>query len=130
MIEAYLAPFSLAAISALTFLAYKHPSAYSQIHSYIHYSLIFVVCSLLIWNFAVIETSREISLVVSPDGDFAMRSAVNETREHLMIPFKYIIGIYLPVSLYLSFLLVIPHLINSAHKDTTDNSDHEDNTDK
>lgn len=110
MIESLVVTFSAAAISGLTFLAYKHPDAYESIYKYLNGTLILSTFSVVLWNSAVSYTFIQISTVVRESG-YDIYSSAEKTVDSLQVPFTTIAVIYLCISFYLLFLRVLPDIL-------------------
>lgn len=102
-----------AAVSALTFIAYKHPSGYRKIRPYIQNSItaVFFVC--LSWNLGVSTGISEVQEFISPE-NFDEVGAIKDT---LLIPFLVLILSYLIVQLYFTILFALPLILDLEDND-------------
>jgi hypothetical protein len=110
--------FAVAAVSAVTFVAYKHPRAYAKLYLWLCGANFAGVMGMVIWNFSNLATSNTILRSgLSPDKIAATESIINITE----IPAWWIfLGGF--VAFYLLFLTSLPYWLieqedpNKEHK--------------
>src|SRR5690349_3293182 len=95
----------LAAISALTYVAYKHPDGYGRLHKVgrVIFPTLFV--GALIWD---ISASRAFSALYEMFIDRQAARAIIDGRELLSL---YVVLAYMGLMLYLEFLAFLPDIL-------------------
>ena len=109
MMEALIPGLIIAAVSGVTFVAYKHPSAYQRITIPIRLILLLAFCCTAVWNFAVGETARAL------DGFVEVSKGLEaiEARRSLEFPFGWLFGGYIGIVLYFKFLSFLPETLSN-----------------
>jgi hypothetical protein len=104
----------LAAISAITFLAYKHPNAYARLHMPLFFISTLVCGVLIAWNGGISSAATKIRALTPPDG--VTYTPVIDAISNLEFGGISITVTYLGVVIYLSFLLCLPQLLKEDEK--------------
>lgn len=86
----------VAALTGLTYLAYKHPKSYSEIYIVISAFVLALLVGLSAWNFAVSQSFRKLI----PYMDTDKLDVAGTVIDGLSIPMVYIWGVIL-VNIYL-----------------------------
>lgn len=118
MIETIAPSLVIAAISGISFLAYKHPRAYQKLFIPICYAQLAIVVGLVIWD-AAITTAFSYLLPHFKNDEVKLAS---ETVERLSLPIEWVLLGSFSLYLFLLFLLNLPKLISDP---TTEPVDHE-----
>ena len=97
----------MAAFSALTFVAYKHPVGYQRLAKPIRYISVALFCSAVIWDMGSMRTLSNIY-------QFIDAAKINEARvaaENTQFMSGYIFAAYFAGLLYLEFLGYLPEIL-------------------
>jgi hypothetical protein len=97
----------LAAISALTFLAYKHPRAYQKMFRLLSVCYIAIVVSALAWHLGVFAVGKAMFSYIEAD---KLKEAEALASNYLIAP--WMLPTALAVYVYLAGLLWLPLLLN------------------
>jgi hypothetical protein len=98
----------LAALSALTFVAYRHPDGYQRLMRPIRYVVPVLFTAALVWD---ISSMRTLSNLYS----FIDASKLNEAKaaaDNTQMLNWYILGAYFAGMLYLEFLSFLPEILS------------------
>ena len=105
----------VAAISGLTFLAYKHPQAYHKIHTWLMYTSYAFIATALIWDFS---GSATIGAMLPFVGAGKIDDALKAASELRILNW----GVWLGYSMFISYLLFLdnlPLILGNKKKATT-----------
>ena len=104
--------FGLAALSAITFLAYKHPTAYKKISSYFQAAVTIVYLSVMSWDAALTLSLSTLRPFLIVDKTKEAETAI----AGMQTPFLATIGLFLVAILYLFALDFLPYLLKEEEK--------------
>lgn len=117
MIESLASGLIIAAITGLTFLAYKYPHAYKEISLpslIFKFGLILSIASLL-WNYSISITFSKLSPYIKENEFIAAQENINKIN----IPNSILligIAVFLAAWLYFVFLSILPWLIKKKEE--------------
>jgi hypothetical protein len=106
LVATLVAALTVSALTGITFLAYKHHRAYSNLFLVLFTVYFIVLIFYLTWNGGVLWTYSAISDFIQPDKFSEARAA----RDNIQIPF-WVFVVASGASLYTSFLLYLPNLL-------------------
>ena len=111
----------LAALSGLTFLAYRHPEAYEKIYVpfVLAYGVIFI--GTVGWNFGVLKTTY----AVLDEIGYNFLDDAEKAKERLLLPewlWLVLIGLYL----YMTFLATLPKITGAQKPPDPQNGEKHD----
>lgn len=92
-----------AALPALTFIAYRHPSAYKKIFPITQVAMFIVMASLLGYSFGLTRAMNVVSKVLDPDHQLKASNAISDAE---LQPWWIII--YIGIAAYSIILLSFP----------------------
>lgn len=110
MEETVISGLILAAISGVTFLAYKHHSGYMKIYYFIHYGALLLMLLGFVWNAGVDITWVELSEFIVRDNTIDAIQA----RDDIKISYIWLVAGGLGVVLYAFFLGHLPWILGKA----------------
>lgn len=104
----------LMAISGLTFIAYKHPDAYSKMYKYLFAFHIVVFMSINAWNLGVTITATKLNSLIPADKS-AIALKISDGLQ-TSLPWTFILNF--AIMGYLLFLSLLPLLIKKKDNGT------------
>lgn len=110
--EALLSTLALAAVSSITFIAYKHPAAYRRLYMPIFALITIAVCGLLGWE-AGNAAGFEAAIKFVPKEQVA--AATVAASAFRVSPGMVTLG-FLLSGAYLAFLLNLPHILSEKNR--------------
>ena len=121
-IETLIYSLIVAAVTGLTFIAYKHPNGYKKIFWNITPLATMVLLMILAWNFGQLHSSIRITgekLIEDSDAKIEDASftitSMNDSLDNILI--AVVVGLF--VIGYLFFLYKLPTILESNNNDTT-----------
>ena len=97
---------ALAAISGLTFLAYRHPAAFATLYLYLIGVIIIIDAGFGIWDAAIrIEHVKLIPFIKAGESQNA------DTAISSLVPKWWVHAIFLFLVIYITFLFLLPKLL-------------------
>jgi len=113
----------VAALSGLTFLAYKHPKAYQKIFTWLMWSSWALIAGLLIWDFSITRTMG-VMLPFVESGK--IDQAVKASHELSILNLQLIVEFAL-CQFYLVFLVSLPLILGSEKQPPDEKSEAKNN---
>lgn len=113
MMEKLITGLMIATISGITFIAYKHPEGYRNIHPFIGMIPALAFIFAVIWNWAVVVTAQELHVFIASEN----LSKAREAREQLEWPVGWIFLANAGIYLYTLFLLNLPKILEIEKKE-------------
>ena len=98
---------ALATLSALTFVAYKHPEGYQRLAKPIRWVVPAVFIAAVIWDVSSMRTMGNLYQFI----DGAKLNDAKAAAENTQFLNRYIFGAYLAAVLYLEFLAFLPQFL-------------------
>ena len=117
MLETITAGLLLAAVSAITYLAYKHPTAYGKIYwpqSALNLIILTVIGS---WMIGVQHAYTQVIPLVEPSKLPQVQEAISRSMDRWWVIF----AAYFGITLYLTFLSYLPKLLEQEKKESPPN---------
>jgi hypothetical protein len=103
----------VAALTGLTFIAYKHPYNYRKLDKVLWAILVLIQTAIIVWNASILHT--EITLLQMPLDDMpSIHKAIGIVRAQVL-PFYYLVLISL-AELYLFFIWSFPYWLLEEKK--------------
>lgn len=107
MIETIISGIVLAAISGLTFIAYKHPKGYFRIHIPLTTIIGSTMMCILFWNFGVMTAHSKLIKFLVTD----TRAEQDAIIDSITVNVWWVVGINFVIMMYLTFLLFMRNII-------------------
>jgi len=107
MIETLVTGLILAAVSGLTFVAYKHPSGFDKLANILHIAAVSILIGLTIWNIAIDKAHIQLMKLLQEGALDKAQLALDE----ISLPTGWIIATFLAFEFYILFLSYLPNLV-------------------
>jgi hypothetical protein len=116
MLETITAGLVLAAVSGITYLAYKHPAAYGKIYWPLSALNLIIFTIIASYMLGVQHASTQLVTLV----DASKLTQLQEAMNRLMYRWWVVAGAYFGATLYLTFLSFLPKLLEQEKKESPD----------
>jgi len=98
---------ALAALSALTFVAYKHPAGYQRLAKPIRWIVQAILLAAMIWDVSSMRTLNNLYQFI----DMSKLNDAKAAVDNIQILNGYVFGAYIVGMLYLEFLCFLPEIL-------------------
>lgn len=110
MLESILSSLIVAFVSALTFVAYKHPATYHRNVYLLRTIVLFAVIMILIWDIAIMEAEQNAIQAFGLES-YVEKSKIREAMNHLHVPLFPVSYGTLSALAFLYFLDCLPRIL-------------------
>jgi hypothetical protein len=117
MLETIIAGLLLAAVSAITYLAYKHPSAYRKIYWPLETLSSIILVANSIWTFGVQFAYTQLTPLI----EISKLPQMDEAMNRIMYRFWVVLATCGGASVYLVLLWNLPKLLEQEKKESPHN---------
>jgi fucose permease len=112
IIEPLITGLILAFISALAYIAYRHPKSYSVVWPYLSTIALLIYLLLLTFNLGLLQASHSIT-----DEMFKNSTEIHKVIESKEIPVVYVLIIFFGFFGYISLLLYLPTILKHSQNE-------------
>ena len=116
MLETLITGLALAAVSAITYLAYKHPAAYGKIYKPLSVLNLIILTLIASWTFGVQHAFTQLTPLI----EISKFPQMDEAMNRLMYRWWVILAVYFGVTFYLTLLSYLPKLLEQKKKESPD----------
>ena len=110
MIESIVSALAVAFISALAWIAYRHPGGYKKLYQPLSWLLIAAYCGSQLWSLAVTKTYSSLHTLLAPGN----ADAADQVRSNLEIDFGWAFLWFTVAYAYIFFLRFLHAILEST----------------